>query len=264
MGRAKAWLPWFGRTMVEHVVAQLEPLVGEVVVVTSEDLDLPPLSARVVRDREPGRGPLAGLRDGLGATRADQVFVTSTDAPFLTSAFVERLFGEGGACAPVSEGFVQVLCAVYPGGAGERAAELLERGRRRPLDLLEATGFTALEEADLRATFVASGGPAPWHGFNTPDAYLGAVRAVDPKASASVELLGRAALSAGETLREVPVGTLGEILAGWSETRDLVGSDGRLARSYLASLGGRALVRDLSVPVGPGERVTILDAQAGG
>ena len=50
MGRAKAWLPWFGRSMIEHVVESLLPVVDEVVVVTSSELDLPFLSARVVSD----------------------------------------------------------------------------------------------------------------------------------------------------------------------------------------------------------------------
>ena len=54
MGRAKAWLPWFGRTLIEHVVAELLPVVDEVIVVTSEALDLPALPARIVRDERNG------------------------------------------------------------------------------------------------------------------------------------------------------------------------------------------------------------------
>jgi hypothetical protein len=38
----------------------------------------------------------------------------------------------------------------------------------------------------------------------------------------------------------------------------------RVAKAHLVSLGGRDLVRDLAVPVGPGERVSVIDALAGG
>ena len=85
MGRPKAWLPWFGKTMVEHVVDALRPLVDEVIVVTSESLDLPSLDATIVRDTEPERGPLAGLRDGLSAATTARIFATSTDCLLYTS-----------------------------------------------------------------------------------------------------------------------------------------------------------------------------------
>ena len=76
MGRAKAWLPWFGRPMIEHVVDCLLPAVDEVVVVTSAELDLPPRPARVVSDRMPERGPLASRcvhRARIGAPALDLV-----------------------------------------------------------------------------------------------------------------------------------------------------------------------------------------------
>ena len=265
MGRAKAWLPWFGKTMVEHVVGVLQTVVDEVVVVTSADLDLPALGmdVRIVRDREAERGPLAGLREGFEAASADATFVTGTDAPFLGSAFVEEMFARGGACAPLSDGHVQVLCAVYGPGAAEKAQALLTAGKSRPRDLLESQGYQAIAAEEL----VSPPSRAPWEGFNTPEAYLSAIRSVDAKATCVVELLGRAAKQAqklgADSTREVPVGTLGDLLGTWPEKLGLV-DEGRVAKRYLASLGGRDLVRDLAIPVGPGERISMIDALAGG
>ncbi len=259
MGRAKAWLPWFGRTMIEHVVGVLRPVVDEVIVVTSEQLDLPELDAHVVRDRAQDQGPLVGIRDGLAATRAELAFVTSTDAPFLTSACVEALLAQGVACAPAVDDFVQVLCAVYPGAARERAAALVESGARRPLDLLRSLDYRPLSEASVRRP----GEPAPWRGFNTPEDYLAAVREVDPDASCEVEMLGRAALRAEPPQRRLPVGLLGELLAHEPASLGVVEA-GRVSRRHLVSLGGRDLVRELSVPVGPDERISVIDALAGG
>jgi len=260
MGRPKAWLPWFGQTMIEHVVGKLASWMDEVVVVTSAELDLPVLPARVVRDREPERGPLGGIRDGLAAIESPLAFVTSTDAPFLSALHVDALFDSGGACAPVAEGHVQVLSAVYPRTATEQADALLARGEARPRALLKALDFEAF---DARGGDHQEGGFAPWHGFNTPEAYLDTVRAVDPGATAEIELLGRAALHVEATRRAVPVGTLGEGLRALPKELGLV-EKGRVARAHLVSLGGRELVRDLGVPIGPGEQISVLDALAGG
>jgi molybdopterin-guanine dinucleotide biosynthesis protein A len=246
--------------MIEHVVAQLASAVEEVVVVTSEAVDLPPLPARIVRDRDSERGPLAGIRDGLAAVDSEYAFVTSTDAPFLTGSFVSRILDVGKPCAPKSEGHIQVLCAVYPSAGWKEAERLLEAGVGRPLRLLESLGFETL---DFDRDFAPDGAPRPWHGFNTPQAYLDCVRVRDPMATAEVELLGRASLAIKDTKQTVPVGTLGEVLACWPESLGLI-VEGRVARSHLVSLGGRDLVRDLAVPVGPGECVSILDALAGG
>lgn len=261
MGRAKAWLPWFGRTLVEHVVERLRPAVDELIVVRSERLDLPPLDARVVTDREPERGPLAGIRDGLAAARSEWAFVTATDTPFLTPAHVEALFARRRAAAPVAEGRIQVLSAVYPCTAWREAGALLERGVSRPLALLEAL--------DYEPVFVGPdpglGAAPPWRGFNTPAEYLVAAREVDPEAQAELELLGRAARAAGWSCRCLPIGTLASLLAAAPARVGLLDAGGeRVAPPFLVSLGGRDIVRHGALPVGPGERASVIDAQMGG
>lgn len=262
MGRAKAWLPWFGRSMIEHVVDCLEPAVDEIVVVTSVELDLPPLPARVVSDRAPELGPLAAIREGLATaaeTGARYAFVTSVDAPHLSVEFVEEMFAFGTTVAPLAENRVQVLSAIYPCDAWERVDELLSQGVRRPRSLLEALDYKPIEWASADRPSA----PSAWVGFNTPGEYLDAVRSCDPEATAEVELLGRAARKAQASRYRLPVGTLGEILSQLPESASLV-EDGRVAKSHIVSLGGRDLVRDLAVPVGPGERVSVIDALAGG
>jgi len=256
MGRAKAWLPWGARPMVAHVVAQLREAVDEVVVVTSKDLELPRLDAHVVRDREPELGPLAGIREGLSRVKAELAYVTATDAPHLTPAFARSLLARGRAAAPEVDGFVQTLAAVYPRAAAECADRLLAAGRRRPLDLLESQRFERVDPGALPEV-------EAWRGFNTPDEYLAAVRASGDSRPVALELFGRARLAAGRRELEAPVGTLGEVLAVAPPELGLVQGD-RVARPYLVSLDGHEFVRDLSVPVGPGERVIVLDASVGG
>jgi len=256
MGRPKAWLPWFGTSMIEHVVDRLLPVVDEVVVVASEELSLPPLAARIVRDRTPGLGPLAGIRFGLEAARGEFAFVTSVDAPYLTKDHVLALFELHSAAAPVVDEHVQVLSAVYPCAAWREAERLLSGGVRRPLRLLEALDYVPLpaKEGD---------GPAAWDGFNTPGEYLDAVRRQAPNAVARVELLGRSARKRATSRTAVPVGTLGEVLSRIPGCSFLIDGD-RVSKGYVVSIGGRDLVRDLSIPVGPDEAVSVVDALAGG
>ena len=99
MGRPKALLPWRARTLVETVVATLRGVVEDVVVVSSDAFELPALDARIVRDREPGLGPLAGIREGLHALGSGLAFVASTDTPYLSTRFVEALLSFGSAAA---------------------------------------------------------------------------------------------------------------------------------------------------------------------
>lgn len=256
MGRAKAWLPWRGRPVLVHVVDVLREVVEDVVVVAAADQELPPLEARVVRDSEAELGPLVGIRDGLAACRGDLAFVTATDAPHITPRFVRAMLAFGKAAAPELGGFVQTLSAVYPTAAHERAGELLASGRRRPLDLLEAVGFLEVGGDELPD-------PRSVEGFNTPEAYLAAVRAEAPGAKAVLELLGRARVAVGRAALDVPVGTLAELLACVADRVGLVDGES-VARPFSVSLDGREFLRDTRAPVGPGEHAIVLDASVGG
>jgi len=255
MGRPKAWLPWAGQPILCHVVSRLAEVVDEVIVVAAPDQLLPEVGVRVVSDREGGLGPLAGIAEGLRHAAGELAFVTATDAPYLTAAFVRALLAVGGAAAPSVDGFVHPLSAVYPTSAADRADDLLREGRRRPLDLLEALAFERLS-ADRLPDVVSV------RGFNTPAEYLEASRA-EPGAPVTVELMGRARRQAGRRCIDVPVGALREVLGAVSDHVSLV-EDGRVATPYRISLDGRAFVCDVEVPIGPGEHVIVLDASVGG
>ena len=261
MGRPKALLPWFGRSLIEHVVGLLAPCVDEVLVVRSSGLALPTaLEARVVVDREPERGPLAALRDGLAAARAELAFVTSADAPFLTARHVDALFAEaelhGRATAVRADGFLQVLSAVYPSAAWPEADALLAAGIASPTAFLERLGCVPLEAESVD-------GIGPWTGFNSPAEYLALARRRDPRAAAIVEWrTGDSRGSGSQTgeaiRRTVAIGLLGDVLravAPVGTSLDRAPATGRLSVSL--SEGELAQDFDLGLPVGPGELVVV-------
>jgi len=242
--------------MLEQVVEALRPAVEEVLVVASAEEEPPPVCARVVVDRESSLGPLAGIREGLANAVGELVYVSATDAPSLSTAFVDAMLAQGRAAAPEVDGFVQTLAAVYPRSALGLAESLLAAGRRRPLELLEALAYRAVPARELP-------GGEGISGFNTPGAYLEAVRKVEPDASATLELLGRARLAIGEAELVLPVDTLERLLAPVQERLPIL-EDGEVSRHFRVSLDGRHFVRDASIPIGPGEHVVVFDGAAGG
>ncbi|MEE8142745.1 MAG: NTP transferase domain-containing protein [Planctomycetota bacterium] len=259
MGRPKARLPWRGQTMIEHVVEVLHQVTEEVVVITSAELDLPSLDARVVRDREPALGPLAGIREGLEAVSAELAYVTSTDAPFLSPAFVEKMLSFGVAAAPEVDGFVQSLAAVYPSSLADQAGQLIAAHRLRPLFLLEAAGYRKVgpeELPDLDSL----------RNFNTAAEYLQGVRSSGTKAPALVEFLGTVHRKAGVDTMEAEAGHLRDVLRHVEESLPALQllENGDPAKHILISLDGRIFLSDGNIAIGPGDRVLVMDAEAGG
>ena len=190
MGRPKAWLPFAGELMLPRVVRLLSEAVAPVVAVAAPGQDLPPLppGVEVVRDPEPGRGPLQGLAAGLAVLRgrAGAAYLSSCDVPFLRPAFVRRmieLIGDHVACVPRVGGYLQPMAAVYRVEVAAVAERLLAEGRPRPAFLFDAvlTRFVTAEElADIDLSLQSL------RNLNTPAEYEAALR--------------EAADAAGETL----------------------------------------------------------------
>ena len=255
MGRCKAWLPWQGRPMLGHVVDVLKNVTPDIVVVGAPDQVLPEVPAQRMNDETEGLGPLAGVAVGLEAVRGPYAFVTATDAPYLTEAFVRAVLAVGGPAAPLVAGRVQVLSAAYPALAAEQARDLLNQGLRRPLDLLEALGFAVLAGDDLPDIRSVEG-------FNTPFQYLEAVRE-QQTTGVTVEFLGRLEKKVSVATRVVGSGALRDVLNEASPDWPLT-EEGKVCSPYAVSLDGREFLRDGAVPIGPGERLIVLDAAVGG
>ena len=68
MGRPKALLPFGNEPLVDHLVRRLEQKFKRVVVVAAPDQELPPLTAKLVRDEVAYQGPVGGIYYGLKAT----------------------------------------------------------------------------------------------------------------------------------------------------------------------------------------------------
>ena len=100
-----------GRPLLHHAIEALAAVSDEVVVVVGADA-VPPLPGgirvplRVVRDEEPGAGPLGGLLTGLREARGSMVVLAGGDMP----ALVPGLLRELASCAAADGVDAAVLC----------------------------------------------------------------------------------------------------------------------------------------------------------
>lgn len=272
MGRDKASLPWGpdGGTLLQHVVARLADVVGEVLVVARRAQVLPALPAdvRVVHDEVEDLGPLGGLLAGLRAAQADAVFATACDTPWLRRAVVEQLFEAqpaGGVAVATTGGFAHPLAAVYPRAAADEIAALLAAGRRRPLDLFGRLPTAAVEEPALRA---ADPDLVTLLNLNEPDD-LAAARARTPIPEVRIEVFERARQLAGTDGGWVPGRTLRAALAAaavrWPAlVPHVLTADGTTAHGYGVSLEGRGFLADPDAPLDDGMALVLVNALAGG
>jgi molybdenum cofactor guanylyltransferase len=157
MGRDKPSLPWHGSTLARRAAGLLARVAEPpVIVVCAPDQQLPALPdwVQVVRDPEPGLGPLAGIAAGLAAAgpRAEAAAVCAVDAPLAHPAVLSALLGALGtapAVVPVSDGRPQPLFAVYRTKLAFLAAALVADGERRAAQLGERAGARVVEPFEL-------------------------------------------------------------------------------------------------------------------
>jgi len=154
MGVPKASLEWHGSTLLARVAGVVGSAAGPVIVVRApgQELTALPDRVRVVDDAREGRGPLEGLRAGLGALEppVTAAYVAAVDLPFLSPQAVRRalgaLAGGGDAAVPRAGGRAHPLAAAYRPAVLPVVDALLAEGRMRMGDLLERLDVAWFEE----------------------------------------------------------------------------------------------------------------------
>jgi len=158
MGRDKAGLGWREGSLLEHMVALVGSVAGNVRVVGRGELP----------DRVPGNGPLGGILTALETTDAEENLIVAVDLPLLTVEFLamfhERMQASSkGLVACRVEGMFPLCLGVRRGLAGNVAQRIAD-GR------LSIQAF--VEEAD--AEILETGfNPAIFANANTPEDFQG-------------------------------------------------------------------------------------------
>lgn len=175
MGTDKSQLLIHGESFVQRI-ANIVLEVASTVTVVGRAADNEGL--KVALDVYPGWGALGGLHAALQECGSDWAFVVACDLPFITSDLISRLADardKYDAVIPIQpDKRPQPLCSFYRKDPCLRqATELIEIGKRRPLDLLERVNtrwvsFTELEDLEQSDKFFLN--------INTPEDYYEATR----------------------------------------------------------------------------------------
>lgn len=142
--------------LLHHVVLRLAEVCDDVVVVIAPEAEEPPLPlgapASIVRDAREGEGPLAGAYTGLSAVRTELALLAGGDMPELQMPVLLELF-KVAVEAPVEavvladgERFRPLPAVLRVGSARDAAHALLDSGRRRLRDLLDALRVAIVDE----------------------------------------------------------------------------------------------------------------------
>ena len=165
MGRTKAWLAVGETTLLRWVVDRLAPAFSEVVVSFAHPEQVHEhLPYRLVFDRKPSAGPLAGLEAGLGAAKNDVTFAIACDMPYVTQEVAEMAVAATAGCdaaIPRIDGRLEPTCAAYRRSALARITAALDAGQHKASDLAEQLDVTWLEGLD----------PHLFRSLNGPDDY---------------------------------------------------------------------------------------------
>jgi molybdopterin-guanine dinucleotide biosynthesis protein A len=170
MGQDKIWLPLGedGVPLIQRVVARVQPLAEEFLFsanaperfeLLAADLREQGVPARVVPDRYPDAGPLAGLHAGLSAARCDLLLAVAGDMPFvnplLVAYLVEQMPGFDAAIPELphprtGEPVKEPLHALYRRSCLEAVAARLAAGDRQMISFFADVRMRVVRTDEIR------------------------------------------------------------------------------------------------------------------
>ena len=139
MGRQKAFLPYAGKTMIEHSLDMMHELFDEVLLVSNNPDEFSHLSANLVRDIIPRRGPLVGILSGLLVAKNQHSFVLPCDMPLLTKDLIRNMAAKRHASDMLvysCNGVLEPLLAIYSRNCIEALEEVIFQGKDLAMDFV--------------------------------------------------------------------------------------------------------------------------------
>lgn len=149
MGINKALADFNGNTVLEYILARLQPHFQEVFIVTNEPELYRPFSVRVITDIYPRKGPIAGIHAALKAATAGSLFVLSCDMPFVNFSAAQFMLQKAhgyDAVVPVVGGRLQPTAAVYNPSCLEYLTDCLEHDKLKLTRIFEALNTLYVDE----------------------------------------------------------------------------------------------------------------------
>lgn len=134
MGEDKGFLKLNGKTFMSSIIAALNPIVGEIIIV-SNNSEYDVFNLKRVADSMEDSGPLAGLYSGLLHSETENNIVLSCDVPLISTSVLKKLLEGAPSEAEViqfeSEGKTMPLVAMYKKKCRLHFLKLLQTNERR-------------------------------------------------------------------------------------------------------------------------------------
>lgn len=134
MGRDKAQLKLGHSTLIERVLAAVEPLAAPCMLLAGDPAPFGHLGLPVHADLRANSGPLGGLHTALSLAPSPTVLLLACDLPFVTVDFLRFLLRESRdrqAVVPRNDDGLHPLCAVYARSCLPAVERALDRGDLR-------------------------------------------------------------------------------------------------------------------------------------
>ena len=131
MGTDKAFVPIFGKPMVEHVLSKVNNLADEKLIIANDAEQYSYLGLPVHSDIYPNLGPLAGLHTALTNASNPYTLVVACDMPWLNKQLLEHLLSlrtMADVIVPRWDKFPEPLHAVYSKTCLEHIEQNLKLG----------------------------------------------------------------------------------------------------------------------------------------
>jgi molybdopterin-guanine dinucleotide biosynthesis protein A len=93
MGQDKGSLPWGGSDLLQEILAELNLVCSELIVVSNLERKISLPHVRVVGDNYLGCGPLGGIQAGMAAATNQLQFIVACDMPHINSKVVAWMAG---------------------------------------------------------------------------------------------------------------------------------------------------------------------------
>jgi molybdopterin-guanine dinucleotide biosynthesis protein A len=162
MGRPKPWIEVGNSILIRYVVERLAPAFSELIVSFAEPEQMEQLVPyRIVFDRKPNAGPLAGLEAGLHAAQNHVLFALACDMPYVERSTAEIAVAAARSCdaaIPRHDGFFEPVCGAYRKTALPAIVSALDAGNFVAHDVV----------GDLDVTWLEGLEPAQFESLNTP------------------------------------------------------------------------------------------------
>ncbi|MBN8659208.1 MAG: molybdenum cofactor guanylyltransferase [Candidatus Obscuribacter phosphatis] len=169
MGRPKAFLPYGGTTMIQHILTNIKDLFSETFLVSNEPESYEDFEVDVVKDILPYRGPLGGILSGLLISQHSHAFVIACDMPLVSARLIRELcarrFEHDVVVAAHEEG-LEPLLGVYSKNCIKPLEESLFNGDLSLKDFLAGLNTSTYEISEDNETSLP-----PYFNVNTPQDY---------------------------------------------------------------------------------------------